>query len=254
MGFRRIILGLLLSAWPSMLWAETATVAVAANFADVVKELKTDFERGSEHKLRITIGSTGALYAQIRHGAPFDAFLAADQRRPALLEEDGTAVAGSRFTYAIGRLTLWSAEPGYVAGPEILQSGDFARLAMANPRVAPYGLAALQTLEALDVYDRVDTRIIRGENVGQTFAMVAAGGAELGFVSLSYVLSANNRTEGSRWDVPPEYHDPIRQDAVLMERASDNRAARAFLEYLRSPRAAKIIAGRGYASDSPTAG
>jgi len=224
---------------------EVALVAVAANFAEVMERLEADFEAESPHAITITTGSTGQLYAQIANGAPFDALLAADQARPERLEAEGLAVRGSRFTYARGQLVLWSADPGRIgdAGPAVLRRGDFRRLAMANPELAPYGLAARQALDGLAA---LRGKIVFGENVGQTHAMVATGNAELGFVARSYVDSPRNPAPGSRWTVPETLHEPIRQDAVLLLRGEDNSAARDLLAYLRRPAVRQVIAEHGY--------
>ena len=225
-----------------------AVVAVAANFTEVAERLEADFERDSAHTLTFVVGSTGKLYAQIAHGAPFDAFLSADRASPERLEKEGLAVAGSRFTYATGRLTLWSREPGRVGadGAATLRRGEFRLLAIANPELAPYGEAARQTLENLGLWRSLQGKVVMGETVGQAHAMVASGNAELGFVALSYVLSPRNETPGSRWDVPAELYEPIRQDAVLLKRAAGNPAARGFLAFLRSAEARTVIEGYGY--------
>lgn len=231
--------------------AAEALAAVATNFAEVMDALAPRFRESTGHRLRISSGSTGKLYAQIRNGAPFDLFLAADQRRPALLEVEGAAVAGSRFTYAIGRLTLWSAEKDRIRadGAVVLRRQDFRHLAIANPKLAPYGLAAQQALTALDLWKSLQDRIVQGENVGQAFSLVATGNAELGLVALSAVLSPRHKVTGSRWDVPVDLYAPIRQDAVLLSRGTDNAAARAFLAYIKSPAAREIVARFGYGAD-----
>ena len=173
-------------------------MAVAANFSEVMERLEADFEASGEHTLTVSTGSTGKLYAQIRNGAPFDVLLAADERRPKLLEDDGRAVAGSRFTYAAGRLTLWSPDSERVCadGPSILRLGAFRNIAMANPVLAPYGSAAKETLEALGLFGKLRRRIVMGENIGQAHVLVATGNADLGFVALSYVLSPRNDAGG----------------------------------------------------------
>lgn len=228
--------------------ADEALVAAAANFAEALTEVERAFEAAHPHRLRIAVGSTGKLYAQILHGAPFDVLLAADRERPALLERAGLAVPGSRRTYAIGRLTLWSADPERVQGdiPELLTAGSFRRLAMANPDLAPYGAAAREVLTGFGLYAALDKKIVTAENIGQTYAMVATGNAEIGFVAASGVRSTG---EGSRWDVPADLHAPIRQDAVLLSRAENNIAALAFLDFLRTDRVRAIISGYGYGVD-----
>lgn len=241
---------------PLLLWlflagpaaAEEAVVAVAANFSEVAERLAKDFARESGHKLTFVAGSTGKLYAQIANGAPFDAFLSADQETPARLEKEGQAVAGSRFTYATGRLTLWSPEPGRVGrdGAATLREGKFRNLAMANPELAPYGAATKQALEKLGLWERFKDKIVMGETIGQAHAMIASGNAELGFVALSSVLSPRNETKGSRWDVPGHLYEPLQQDAVLLTRAASNPAARGFLDFLRSAKAKALIESYGY--------
>jgi len=229
-------------------WGETATVAVAANFLSPFKQLAQKFESATGHNTRIVSGSTGKLYAQIVHGAPFDVLLAADSKRPHLLEEQGLAVTGSRFTYARGRLTLWSADAGHIGkdGIAVLKKGAFRHLALANPKAAPYGKAAQSTLQALNLWDALQPRIVQGENVGQTFQFVATGNAEVGFVALSQVLAMDVDRQGSRWEVPSTYHDPIRQDAVLLVKGRGNAAAQALMKYLQSPAAKTMIANFGY--------
>lgn len=230
-------------------FAEEAIIAVAANFADVVAQLRSDFEDGSGHTLTVTIGSTGKLYAQVVNGAPFDVLLAADQVRPARLEKENHAVPGSRFTYAIGRVTLWSAEPQRIGkdGATALRNG-FRHLAIANPDLAPYGAAAMEVLESLGLADDLAPKIVMGEDIGQAFALVASGNAELGFVALSHVLAPQNKNPGSRWDVPVDLYTPIRQDAVLLRHGAENSAAVAFVQFLRSDRARATIDRLGYGS------
>ena len=233
--------------------AGEALVAVATNFSDVMAQLEVDYARQSGHRLTVVTGSSGKLYAQIFHGAPFALLLSADQWRPRELEDQGLAVRGSRFTYAVGRLALWSADTELLArdGAAVLQAGDFRKLALANPDLAPYGRPALETLQALGVYESLQGRLVVGENVGQAHAMVATGNAELGFVSASYLAGPLGQGRGSRWLVPQDCHSPVRQDVVLLD--ADNVAARGFIEYLRSGQAKRIIEGFGYATETPAA-
>ena len=228
--------------------AEEVVVAVAANFTEVVERLELDFESDTGHTVTVVAGSTGKLYAQIANGAPFDVFLSADQERPERLEKEGLAVAGSRFTYATGRLVLWSPELGRVGsdGAATLRQGKFRRLAIANPELAPYGVAAKQTLEKLGLWERFKDKIVMGETIGQAHALVASGSAELGFVALSSLLSPRVEIKGSIWDVPQNLYAPIRQDAVLLSRSAGNAAARAFLAFLRSEKARPVIKRYGY--------
>lgn len=225
--------------------AQSARIAVAANFTTAAKGLAAQFARESGRTVALASGSTGKLFAQIRGGAPFDALLAADDETPARLEAEGFAVPGSRFTYATGRLVLWSARQGVVddAGA-VLRDGRFARLAIANPRLAPYGAAARQTLERLGVWQSLQDRLVRGESIAQAYQFVASGNADLGFVAWSQVRSAGGR--GSAWLVPEDLHPPLRQEAVLLTRGAANDAARGFLAYLRSPGARQRIRAYGY--------
>ncbi|MFC1747060.1 molybdate ABC transporter substrate-binding protein [Candidatus Neomarinimicrobiota bacterium] len=234
---------------------ETVLVAVATNFAEVARQLQTDFQRQGHYTMTIATGSTGQLYAQIIHGAPYDIFLAADQERPRRLEVEGLAVPSSRITYAIGQLTLWSPDPDLLGpgGLVGLHTGEIRRLAMANPDLAPYGAAAREVLTSLGLYgpspDGLRDRIIMGENIGQTWAMVLSGNADLGFVALSYVLSPNNPShdkEGSRWDIPANLYTPIRQDAVILMHGMDNPAVWAFFEFLGGDEAKATITSFGY--------
>ena len=223
-------------------------VAVASNFSSPLKVIKARFEKETGHRMVIISGSTGKLFAQVKHGAPFDLLLAADSLRPRLLEEEGFAVSGSRFTYAVGQLTLWSANPNQIigAGAEIFQNQTFNYLAMANPKTAPYGRAALQILTKLGVWELVRGKVVQGENIGQAFQFVATENAELGFVALSQTLDPKNKLKGSRWDVPPDLYDPIYQDLVLLKRGQDNPAALAVVDFIRGPAGRKIIASYGY--------
>jgi molybdate transport system substrate-binding protein len=228
--------------------AAEALIAVASNFDRTVRALEEEFERTGTHSVTIVSGSTGKLYAQIVNGAPFDAFLSADDLRPALLEKEGRAVGGSRFTYAMGRLCLWGPDPQRIApdGMQTLRAGDFRRLAIANPRLAPYGAAAQATLRAFGLDEALADRLVMGENVGQVYSIVATGNAELGFVALAQVLTMDEAEAGSRWDVPAELHNPIRQDAVLLRHGESNPAAAEFLRYLRSPAARLLVQSFGY--------
>lgn len=226
--------------------AGEVTVAVAANAAEAVEALAADFEQRTGHLVTVTVASTGKLYAQILHGAPFDVFLAADQERPRLLVEQGLAVEGSRWTYAIGRLVLWSSDPALEASAETLRAGSFRRLAIANPDLAPYGAAARDALRELGLWESLRSKIVVGENVGQSFTMTASGNAELGFIALSSVRSPRTVRAGSLWEVPAHLHSPIRQDSVLLDRGGDNPAARDFHEFLKTPGALESIESFGF--------
>lgn len=228
--------------------AEEVRVAVAANFLAALNEIVINFEQDTGHTAVVSSGSSGKLYAQIQNGAPFDVFFSADVKRPKLMEEEGLAVRGSRLTYAVGRLTLWSADSDLVNedGKAVLSNGVFAHLAIANPKTAPYGAAARDTLQALGLWNHMKNRLVQGENIGQTFQFVFSKNAELGFVALSQVLDPKIDGAGSRWDVPQDLHDPLRQQAVLLTNGQGNNAARAFLEYVKGPKARKIIQRFGY--------
>lgn len=249
---RRAMLAVLLSAavfaGARAARAETALAAVAANFAETAEALLPAFREATGHDVELTTGSTGKLYAQIVAGAPFDILLSADAATPARLLAEDRAVAGSAFTYAVGRLTLWSAEPGRIGedGRAVLAAPDLRFVAIANPDLAPYGVAAREALVALGLWEAVQPKIVMGQNVGQTNSMVASGAAEVGFVALSAVLSPWVENKGSRWDIPQDMYTPIRQDAVLLDRGADNAAAQAFLEFLRTPVAAEVIDRFGY--------
>lgn len=226
-------------------------VAVAANFTAPVQAIAADFEKDTGNKVVASFGATGQFYAQIKNGAPFEVFLAADDTTPAKLEAEGQTVAGSRFTYAIGALALWSATDGYVdANGEVLKRNDFKHLAIANPKAAPYGLAATQVLDKLGLTQVVAPKIVEGQNISQAQQFVATGNAELGFVALSQIYKNGKLTQGSAWIVPESLHDPIRQDAVILAKGADNPAARAFIDYLKGPKAAEVIKSFGYKLDT----
>lgn len=222
-------------------------VAVAANFSAPMRRIAVDFERATGHRAVLSSGATGKFYAQIRNGAPFGVLLAADAVTPARLEEEGFAVPGSRFVYATGRLVLWSARDGVVDdGGRVLRTGGFERLAVANPRLAPYGAAALEAMRALGVYDALAPRLVHAENIAQAYQFVATGNAQLGFVALSQVMEAGRPRGGSAWLLPASLHRPIRQEAVLLTAGRDNPAATALLDYLRGEPARAVIRAHGY--------
>ncbi len=227
--------------------AAEVTVAVAANFSAPMQKIASAFEADTGHKAVLTFGSTGAFYAQIRNGAPFQLLLSADDETPARLEREGAAVAGSRFTYAIGRLVLWSARPGVVdeRGEVLRQPGD-SRIALANPKLAPYGAATIEALTALSLLQRLQPRFVQGENIAQTYQFTATGNAALGFVALSQVMVDGAIVRGSAWVVPAALHAPIRQDAVLLVKGRDNPAAVALATYLKGEKARAIIRSYGY--------
>ena len=244
---RSIQIAVLALAFTGTVRAEKAQVAVAANFTAPAKLIAAEFEKDTGHKAVLAFGATGKFYAQIRNGAPFDALLAADDRTPARLAEEGMAIRGSRFTYAVGQLVLWSARPDLVddAG-EVLEKGDFKHLAIANPKTAPYGAAAIETLTALKLLDALKSKLVQGENIAQTHQFVVSGNAELGFVALSQVWKDGGLTSGSAWVVPDALHKPIRQDAVLLNPGAGNAAAVAWLDFLKGEKAREVIHAHGY--------
>jgi molybdate transport system substrate-binding protein len=225
------------------LMAGEVRVAAAANFAEAAQEIGARFEQATGHRAIFSFGSTGVLYAQITQDAPFEVFLAADQVRPEQAVAAGHGVSDSRFTYATGRLVLFSRDGSLVKDGSTLRTHRFTRLAIANPLTAPYGAAAVETLRSLAVYDALAPRIVQGNNIAQTYQFVATGNAELGFVALSQVA---RHGEGSRWIVPDHLHPAIAQDAVLLRRGADNEAARAFLDFLAGAEAAALKRQYGY--------
>jgi molybdate transport system substrate-binding protein len=213
-----------------------------------MKKISTEFEKTSGHKVALSFGSTGKFYAQVKAGAPFEVLLAADDETPGKMEQEGLAVKDSRFTYAIGKLALWSAKEAVVdSNGDILKRGDFEHLAVANPRLAPYGAAGVQALQALGVYDAIAPKLVQGENIAQTYQFIATGNALLGFVALSQVIGEDGKAKsGSAWIVPQKYYTPIRQDAVLLDKGRDKTAAVELLKFLKTPYAARIIQSYGY--------
>ena len=236
--------------------ADEVQVAVAANFTAPMQEIAQAFEQDTGNRVVAAFGSTGQLYAQISHGAPFEVFLAADATTPARIEQDGLAVTGTRFTYATGALALWSADAGLISDgaqllrsgnfEQLLRSGSFQHLAIANPKTAPYGLAAKQVMQRLGLSAALAHTLVEGQSIGQTYQFVASGNAELGFVALSQVYRNGEITTGSAWQLPAELYEPIHQDAVLLDKGADNPAAAALLSYLKGERAAAIIRSYGY--------
>ncbi len=245
--FPRLLCLLLALVFSATLRAEVVQVAVAANFTAPMRTIAADFERDTGHKARLSFGATGKFYAQIKSGAPFDVLLAADDETPARLAAEGDAVPGSRFTYATGRLVLWSAKPDTVdAKGEVLKRNKFKSIAIAAPKLAPYGAAAVQALTQLGLLASLSPKFVQGESIGQAYSFVATGNAELGFVALSQVYEGGKLKHGSAWIVPEHLHSPLRQDAVQLARAKDNKAAAALLAYLKSDKAKALIRAYGY--------
>ena len=241
---RAALATLLLLIMPAAQAAEVVA-AVAANFAAAMARIEPDFEQASGHQLTVVLGSSGKFLQQIRQGAPFDVLLSADAERPESLAKSGLGVPASRFTYAIGRLVLWSPQPdAFTDGKAYLKAGAFRHLVIANPVVAPYGAAAQRTLEQLGLWASLQDRIVRAEDIGQGYAMAGSGAAEAAFVAYSAVLAG--RKPGSQWLVPHHLYPPLDQDAILITRARDNPAALALLDYLKMPAAREVIASLGY--------
>jgi molybdate transport system substrate-binding protein len=245
--FTPLLAGLVLTL--SSLAAQTAEVqvAVAANFTAPMQKIAAEFAKDTAHRSIVSTGSTGKLYAQIHNGAPYDVFLSADTATPDRLATDGKVVAGSRFTYATGKLVLWSAQPGFVDDQgKVLRQGEFKYLALPNPKLAPYGAAAVEVMRDMGVLETLQPRFVLGENLPQAYQFVVSGNADLGFLALSQIIKDGKMIEGSVWMVPSDRHAPIRQDAVMLTRAKDNPAAQALFDYLKGEKARAIIQSFGY--------
>lgn len=221
-------------------------VAVAANFTDAAKEIATAFRQKTGHEAVLSFGSSGQLYMQITQEAPFQILLSADDERPRKLVDEGLGVASSRFTYAIGKLVLWSRDARYVKGEETLKAAAFNKISIANPTAAPYGSAAIEAMKALGIFAKVEPKIVQGNSIAQAFQFIDSGNAELGFVAAAQLAG---HTGGSRWAVPQNLYTPIRQDAVLLKKAQASQAALAFLAFLKGPDGKAIVQKFGYASD-----
>ena len=229
-------------------WAAEAKVAVAANFAEPLKAVAAVLEKTTGHTLAITVGATGKLYAQIKNGAPFDVLLAADQATPDRLESDGLAAAGTRFTYATGKLVLWSAAAHRIdAQGKVLTDPTLGKVAYANPKLAPYGVAAVEVMESLGLSAALAPKLVQGESIGQTYTFAYSGNADVGFVALSQVLEGGKLKSGSMWVIPQNLYAPIRQDAVILKSAAGNEAAQALVQLLQSPNIKDLIRSYGYA-------
>jgi molybdate transport system substrate-binding protein len=238
--------GALLTSLAATAEAGQTNVAVAANFTEPAKQITVLFKQKTGHDAILSFGASGAFLAQISHEAPFQVFLSADQDRPKAAIDGGLAVPESLFTYAIGKLVLWSKVVDVSKGDEALKAGAFSKISIANPNAAPYGTAAIETMKALGVYDALQGKIVQGSSIAQAFQFVDTRNAEVGFVALSQLFSA---TEGTRWEVPPNLYTPIRQDAVLLKKGADDEASKAFLEFLKGPEARAVIEKFGYGLD-----
>jgi molybdate transport system substrate-binding protein len=238
---------LVLTAFCLQVQAADIHVAVAANFTAPMQKIAQSFEQASGHKVLLSSGSTGSLYAQIKNGAPFQLFLSADDETPAKLENEGLGVASTRFVYATGKLVLWSAQPNVVDDQgNILKSQQFKFLAIANPKLAPYGLAAVETLNKLGLLQEVQPKFVQGDNIAQTYQFVASGNAPLGFVALSQVMVDGKIAKGSAWVVPAHLHAPLRQEAIVLQKSKDNAAVSALVNHLRSDNAKQVMRAYGY--------
>lgn len=227
--------------------ADEVQIAVAANFTAPAKQIAADFEKATGHKAVLAFGATGKFYAQIRNGAPFEVLLSADDTTPAKLVAENAAVAGSAFTYATGRLVLWSAKPAVVDDKgEVLRKGGFDHVSIANPKLAPYGAAAVEALTALKLLDAIQPKFVQAENIAQAHQFIATGNALIGFVALSQVMKDGKISVGSAWVVPAHLHQPIRQDAVILDKGKGKAAAEAWLRFLKSDKARAIIKSYGY--------
>jgi molybdate transport system substrate-binding protein len=233
--------------WIHQSLAAEVSVAVAANFAAPMKIIAQNFERETGHKAVLSFGATGQFFAQIKNAAPFAVLLAADTHTPAKIEKAGLGVAGTKFTYAIGQLVLWSKKPGLVDDQgEILKIGNFSKMAIANPKLAPYGSAAIEVLNHLGIMSQVKPKIVEGSNIAQVYQFVFSENASLGFVALSQVFEDGKLKQGSGWIVPAKMHSPIKQDAILLNSGRNNPAAIALMTYLQSEAAKAVIRKFGY--------
>lgn len=244
----RMVLGVSAVLLSAAALAGEVQVAVAANFAAPMKVIAAEFEKATGHQAKLTFGSTGKFYAQIRQDAPFEVMLSADDETPARMEKEGLTLAGSRSTYAIGKLVLWSSQAGRVdANADVLRRGDFNKLAIAAPKLAPYGAAAVETLGRLGLLTAVEPKFVQGENIAQTYQFVATGNADIGFVAMSQVYEGGRLKSGSAWPVPADLHAPIRQDMVILGKGKSNPAAHELLRFLKTDAVRKIIESYGYA-------
>ena len=243
----RLITSFLLVLLSSASYAETTLVAIAANFTKPMTEIAGEFEKATGHNAKLSFGSSGKFVSQIENGAPFEVFLSADDKSPAKLQQSGFGVENANFTYAIGKLVLWSATANYVDSQgEILKKGGFKHIALADPKLAPYGAAAVEFLKTKNLFDKLQPLFVLGENISQTHQFVSTGNAELGFVALSQVSENGKITSGSAWVVPANFYEPLKQNAVLLKTGEENPAAKALLDYLKSPSAKTIIQKYGY--------
>ena len=245
--FKRTIMMIALLLFGQSSWSATVLVAVAANFSKPMTEIATEFEKATGHSAHLSFGSSGKFVAQIENGGPFEVLLSADEKGPEKLEQAGLTVPNTRFVYALGKLVLWSAKPAYVDDQgKILTTGGFKHLALADPKLAPYGAAAVEVLKKMKLFDKLSPLFVQGENIAQTYQFISTANAELGFVALSQVIENGKIATGSGWIIPDNQYTPIRQGAVLMKNGTENPAAPALLTYLKSAPALAIIEKYGY--------
>ena len=237
-------------AYATNLRAEEALVAVAANFSAPMQQISASFQKDTGHQLKMSFGATGGIYAQIKNGGPFDVFLSADQITPQKLEAEGLGVAATRFNYATGQLVLWSKQDGLVDEKgQVLRGKNIQRIALANPKLAPYGVAAWETMTALGLLEELKPKMVQGDNIAQTYQFVSTQNAQVGFVALSQVFANGQLTSGSAWIVPPHLYKPIRQDVILLKNGKDNSAAKALLMYLKGEKAKAVMKSYGYITE-----
>ena len=237
-------------AYATNLRAEEALVAVAANFSAPMQQIAASFQKDTGHQLKMSFGATGGIYAQIKNGGPFDVFLSADQITPQKLEAEGLGVAATRFNYATGQLVLWSKQDGLVDDKgQVLSGKNIQRIALANPKLAPYGVAAWETMTALGLLEELKPKMVQGDNIAQTYQFVSTQNAQVGFVALSQVFANGQLTSGSAWIVPPHLYKPIRQDVILLKNGKDNSAAKALLMYLKGEKAKAVMKSYGYLTE-----
>lgn len=247
-SIKSLVLSIGLMACSLLAQADTTLVAVAANFTKPMTEIAAAFEKATGHSAKLAFGSSGKFVSQLENGAPFEVFLSADDKNPIKLEQTDLAVSGSRFTYAIGKLALWSNTANFVDNEgNVLNSGNFKHLALADPKLAPYGAAAIEVLKAKGLLEKLQPLFVQGENIAQTHEFINTSNAELGFVALSQIFENGKISTGSAWIVPEQLYSPIRQDAILLKTGEENPAALALLEYLKSETALQIIQKYGYA-------
>ena len=247
---KSFVLTLLFVAYATSLRAEQALVAVAANFSAPMQQIALAFQKDTGHQLKLSFGATGGIYAQIKNGGPFDVFLSADQLTPQKIEAEGLGVPQTRFTYATGQLVLWSKQDGLVDDKgQVLRSKNIQRIALAKPKLAPYGAAALEAMTQLGLLDELKPKLVQGDNIAQTYQFVSTQNAQLGFVALSQVFADGKITSGSGWVLPSSLYKPILQDAILLKNGKDNSAAKALMLYIKGDKAKEMIKRFGYLTD-----